>query len=176
MDTRPAVLIALLGLRPHPEGGHYREIFRSAYGVTRGDGRGRRAALTSIYFLLSGGEVSRWHRVASDEAWHFYAGTGLELLRMPSGEDAPAGIESSRLGPVGVSSDGRMVRPTATIPAGDWQAARPVSAEGVVGGGYALVGCTVGPGFDFADFALMADEPAVAERVRASLAAFADLI
>ncbi len=153
MPDRPAELIALLNLRSHPEGGHYAEIYRSAHEVAPADGRGDRPAITTIYFLLRRGEMSRWHRVSSDEVWHFYEGGGLELLRL-----APdlADLETIRLGPV---ASGGGTRPTATIPAGHWQAARPV-------GEFALVGCTVGPGFEFADFTMLADDPAAAEARR----------
>ena len=156
MPDRPAELIRLLDLRPHPEGGHYREVFRSTETVAPADGRPARSALTSIYFLLGPGESSRWHRVASDEAWHFYEGAGLELLRL-----APdlLDVKSTRLGPPADAGPWGTVRPTATVPAGHWQAARPTD------GGYALVGCTVGPGFDFADFELMSGTPD-ADRVR----------
>lgn len=80
MDPRAAQLIERLALVPHPEGGHYREIQRSALRVRPLDGRGERAATTGIYFLLAAGEHSRWHRVASDETWHHYEGDALELL------------------------------------------------------------------------------------------------
>ena len=66
---------------PHPEGGFYRELYRSSSRVQPADDRPARAALTTIYFLLVGGEVSRWHRVASDEVWHYYEGDPLELLK-----------------------------------------------------------------------------------------------
>ena len=145
MHPRAAELIATLELRPHVEGGFYRELFRSAALVTPADGRGERAALTTIWFLLPEGVVSRWHRVTSDEVWHLYEGGPLELLEL---DDAGAALRRHRLAPVG-DGDGAPVR---TIPAGAWQAARPLGA-------YALVGCTVGPGFDFADFRLLADDP-----------------
>lgn len=132
-------LIALLNLRPHPEGGHFVETFRSAL-VGPGPG-GARAASTAIYFLLQAGEVSRWHRVASDEVWHWYEGAELELLTCP-GPGSP--LTRHRLGPVGPDR-----RPQQVVPAGVWQAAKPLGA-------FTLVGCTVAPGFDFADFTLIA--------------------
>jgi uncharacterized protein len=151
MHPRAAQLISSLGLTPHPEGGHFREVYRSQSAVTPLDGRAERTALTTIYFLLAAGEVSRWHRVASDEVWHFYEGDPLELLQ------AEAGFRDVRrtvLGPV----DGSL-QPVHVVPAHVWQAARPTGA-------YALVGCTVGPGFDFADFALLADHAAEAVEMR----------
>ena len=138
MDARAAELIQILGLRPHPEGGHYREVFRSK-------------ALTSIYFLLAAGEQSRWHRVMADEAWHFYEGDPLDLMWLnPSGSDCTRRV----LGPVSKAH-----APVHVVPAGCWQAARP-------SGAYTLVGCSVGPGFEFADFALLADHAAEADALR----------
>ena len=145
MHPRAAELIATLKLRPHPEGGFYREIFRSATEVAPADDRGPRAALTTIYFLLREGDVSRWHQVTSDEVWHLYEGGPLELLELDA---AGRGLTRHRLGAIGAAADA----PVCTIRAGQWQAARPLTA-------YALVGCTVGPGFDFADFRLLADDP-----------------
>jgi uncharacterized protein len=151
MHPRVAELIETLELRPHPEGGFYREIYRSRSSVTTAD-RGPRSALTTIYFLLAAGSASRWHQVDSDEVWHLYEGGPLEVLElMASGAD----LVRHRLGPIGSGSGA----PVCTIPAGHWQAARPL-------GEYALVGCTVGPGFDFEDFRLLADDPALATRVR----------
>src|SRR6185369_15637793 len=80
MHPRAAELITKLNLERHPEGGYYREIFRSTDLVAPADGRGPRAALTTIYFLLPAGIVSRWHRVASDAVWHLYEGGPLEVL------------------------------------------------------------------------------------------------
>lgn len=153
MHPRAAALIELLGLRPHPEGGFYRELFRSGAGVVPADGRGERAALTTIYYLLPGGTHSRWHRVASDEVWHLYEGGPLELLEL----GAPGTpVVRTRLAPPAADA-----APVHTVRAGVWQAARPL-------GDYALAGCTVGPGFDFADFAFLADDAAASAAVRAA--------
>jgi uncharacterized protein len=149
--TAPAALIARLQLIPHPEGGYYRELYRSAQKVNPADGRGTRPALTSIYFLLPAGAVSRWHRVLSDEVWHFYEGAPLELWMTRPDRTS---IEHHRLGAL---SDGH--QPAVTVPAGWWQAARSE-------GSYTLVGCTVGPGFDFADFVLAADDPSASAGFR----------
>lgn len=152
MHPRATQLISSLGLLPHPEGGHFREMYRSPDRVQPlDDQRPARAALTTIYFLLAAGEVSRWHRVRSDEIWHFYEGDPLELL---TASDGFAAITRHTLGPVGADA-----RPVRVAPADVWQAARSTGA-------YTLVGCTVGPGFDFADFRLLRDEPAAAERLR----------
>lgn len=144
LDPRAAELIRSLGLSPHPEGGFYRETWRSGSVVEPADGRGRRAALTTIDFLLPAGAVSRWHRVRSDEVWHHYEGAPLELWRV-----APehARLQCFRLGPLASGQ-----APAHTVPAGEWRAARSTGA-------YTFVGCTVGPGFDFADFELLADQP-----------------
>jgi predicted cupin superfamily sugar epimerase len=151
---RAAHLIRELGLQPHPEGGHYRETFRSTTLIAAHGGQ--RAALTEIYFLLRRGECSRWHRVRSDESWHWHEGDTLELLTC-AGDGAA--INSQRLGAVAPG-----VRPQAVVPAGSWQAARPT-------GDYALVGCSVAPGFDFADFSLIAPETALGRHLARSAGA-----
>ena len=148
MHPRAADLIETLGLAPHPEGGWYREIYRSADRVQR-DGAGR-DALTTIYYLLAAGQLSRWHVVALDEVWHFHEGDGLELLTWLPGA---AAVETATLG--AVAEDG--ARPLLVVSRGAWQAARPLGA-------YSLVGCTVAPGFDFSDFAFC-DELAEADEV-----------
>jgi len=162
MHPRAAELIARLDLQPHPEGGFYRQIFRSDVQVTPMDGRGRRAALTTIYFLLPEETFSRWHQVASDEVWHLYEGGPLELLELSA---SGRSVVRHRLAPVGTGTDA----PVCTIGAGIWQAARPL-------GEYAFVGCTVGPGFDFADFRLLADNHPLAAAVRSALPDVAMLI
>lgn len=150
MHDRAAQLVSTLGLQPHPEGGHFRELFRSPSRVQPGDGRGERSALTTIYFLLRAGEHSRLHRVTSDEVWHFYEGDPLELVWT---DPESAGLQRARLGPVGPGT-----APVAVVPAGGWQAARSTGA-------YTLVGCSVGPGFDFADFRMLGDTPAEAREL-----------
>jgi uncharacterized protein len=141
-DSRADALVRRLGLSPHPEGGAYREIFRSPQPVRPGDGRPERSALTVIYFLLRAGEQSAWHRVASDEAWLWLEGDPLELL-----EADELGGETRRRC-IGRTDDGR--EPAHVVPAGVWQAARTT-------GSYSLVSCAVGPGFDFADFEMAPD-------------------
>ena len=158
---RAGQLRTSLRLEPHPEGGHFREIYRSPDRVQPADGRPPRSALTSIFFLLQAGEQSRWHRVTSDEVWHYYEGEGLELLVAPPPMDRVARLV---LGPVSETQ-----RPVYTVPAHWWQAARPL-------GSHALVGCTVGPGFDFADFSFLRDDEALCQRLRAIDAPAAALI
>jgi predicted cupin superfamily sugar epimerase len=79
-DARVRTLVETLGLVPHPEGGYYGETYRSRTSVRPADDRGERRALTTIYFLLPEGVRSRWHRVSSDEVWHFFEGAPIELL------------------------------------------------------------------------------------------------
>ncbi|GBD50826.1 cupin domain-containing protein [Methylopila sp. Yamaguchi] len=127
-------VVRLLGLRPHPEGGHYRETFRDP--ATDAAGRSRS---TAIYFLLGLDEVSAWHRVDAVEVWHFYAGAPLALTLSADGHDAQA----HRLGLNVAAGEA----PQVVVPAGWWQAAESLGA-------WTLVGCTVAPGFDFAGFEL----------------------
>jgi predicted cupin superfamily sugar epimerase len=159
-SLRADELIALLHLHPHPEGGYYREIHRSAVQVRRIDDRDARCGLTAIYFLLAGGGVSRWHRVRSDEVWHHCEGDPLDLsLADPDFMQVTTGI----VGPLGEDA-----APVRVVRAGQWQTARSRGA-------YTLVACTVGPGFDFADFQMLRDVPDVARTVarrHPSVAAF----
>lgn len=158
---RAAELIERLGLAPHPEGGWYRECFRSPQRVDPLDGRPARAALTTIDFLLPRGEHSAWHRVRSDEVWHLLEGGPLrlwqlspDLKRLQVAVLRPVG---GRIGPgddlaPDTSEDALPPAPRAVVPAGWWQAAEPLDA-------FAYVGATVAPGFDFADFDFLRDEP-----------------
>jgi uncharacterized protein len=122
-------IIAALDLKPHPEGGFFRETFRDYAGP---DGRSRS---TAIYYLLRAGEIARWHRIGAAEVWHWYAGDALELSFAGSGT-----ISHVRLGPK--LSEGH--RPQIVIQARAWQCAKAL-------GSYALCGCTVAPGFEFSD-------------------------
>jgi hypothetical protein len=132
-DLTAADVIARLDLKPHPEGGHYRETFRdSRLGA---DGR---SASTAIYFLLARGERSHWHRIDAVEVWHHYAGSALAL--QITDRD---GQRTLRLGPDLAAGE----VPQAVVPALAWQAAESC-------GDWTLVGCTVAPGFDFATFEL----------------------
>lgn len=128
-----ADIITRLGLKPHPEGGHYRETFRDA----RTDDNGRPIS-TAIYFLLARGERSHWHRIDAVEIWHHHAGSAL-LLQIADDQ----GQHDVRLGPDLAAGE----RPQAIVPAHAWQAAQSA-------GDWTLVGCTVAPGFDFATFEL----------------------
>ena len=132
----------LLQLQPHPEGGYYREVFRSADKVAPLDARGARSALTTIDFLLARGQFSAWHRVASDEVWHLLEGGPLRLSSMSPALD--------RIDVVELGGNASVVTLRHVVPAGWWQAAEPL-------GEFAYVGATVGPGFDFADFSFGRD-------------------
>lgn len=151
MDPHPEALIARLELRPHPEGGWYRELHRAGGRVQRVEDGRCRTGLTLIAFLLTEGQRSRWHRVAgADEVWHHSAGDPLDLWRLP-----PAGGEAERLLlgpllPVAPQPASPQPQPVQVVPAGWWQAARSR-------GRWSLLHCCVGPGFDFEDFRLLAD-------------------
>lgn len=134
-----AAVIAAHRLHPHPEGGYYREVHRSAATVGTPPGfPGPRVAMTAILFLLPEDERSAFHRVRSEEAWIHLEGAPLELVLL---QDAPC---VHRLGSGVAGGD-----PLVVVPPGVLQAARPI-------GGWALVSCVVAPGFDFADFELPA--------------------
>jgi len=127
-----SAIIKLLALKPHPEGGHFRETFRDPRLI---DGR---AASTAIFFLLARGERSHWHRVDAAEAWHFHAGAPLALSIAEDKE-----VRTIRLGSDLAAGE----LPQAVVPAHAWQAAQSL-------GDWTLVGCTVAPGFEFKGFEL----------------------
>ena len=128
-----ADIIAALGMRPHPEGGHYVETWRGP------DGNDGRATGTAIYFLLRAGERSHWHRVDADEVWHFHDGAPLRLSIAVAG----AGTEQHTIGVDLAAGE----RPQVVVPAHAWQAAEST-------GEFTLVSCTVAPGFEFTGFEL----------------------
>ena len=132
-----ADIIQLLDLKPHPEGGHFRETFRDPQQI------GGRAASTAIYFLLARGERSHWHRVDAAEVWHWHAGAPLKLEI----SQAPGHIGTLTLGCDLKAGQ----RPQGVVPAHAWQAAQTL-------GDWTLVGCTVAPGFDFKTFELAAKD------------------
>jgi predicted cupin superfamily sugar epimerase len=133
-------LAEVLGLEAHPEGGWYRETWRSEVGIRPEGYGGERASATAIYFLLAPGEESRWHRVRSAEIWLWHSGGPLTLEYGDELEKA----EAFTLGPDVRAGQ----QPQVVVPAGAWQAARPAGDQPV------LVSCVVSPGFDFADFTL----------------------
>lgn len=158
---RAAELVSTLGLKAHPEGGHYGEVFRSALPVQTADGRAGRVALTTIDFLLQPGQFSAWHRVTSDEVWHLLEGEALRLWLVRPDLSAFSAVE---LGSVNVTR-----RPRHVVPAGWWQAAEPVD-------GFAYVGATVGPGFEFADFSFGREHEAFKAALQALQPALARLL
>jgi len=151
MHPRASSLIESLGLSPHREGGYFREVFRSSSLVTAKSSGTRRTAITSIYYLLPAGEVSRFHRVTSDEVWHYLEGDPLELYLI---DPSLIALHTHLLGP---ASD--KAQPIYTVPANYWQAALPKGA-------FTLAGCAVGPGFEYEDFALLSQEAALWATVR----------
>lgn len=140
-----AALIQQLHMLPHPEGGFYKETYRSTE-IIRADALperfpGARSMATAIYFLLEAGNFSALHRIASDECWHFYAGGPLLVQVIhPDGK-----AESIVLG--NDPAAGQLFQ--YVVPAGCWFGSEPAP-----GSTFSLVGCTVAPGFDFADFEL----------------------
>lgn len=151
MDEDIARWVDSLGLAPHPEGGFFRETYRSAANI------GDRSVSTAIYFLVTRGNFSALHRIASDELWHFHAGDALDVVTI----SADGTRKDLALG-IGIGE-----RPQHVVMAGAWFGARlrdPSSR-------YALVSCTVAPGFDFADFEL-----AVRDRLAAAFPQHADVI
>ncbi len=145
--TDAAFWIERLDLRPHPEGGYYRETYRAHETVAAPAlperFAGARAFSTAVYFLLTSDAFSAFHRIRSDELWHFYAGAAVTLAILDADGAGTLGTESLGRDPL------RGESPQVVVPAGAWFA-----AEVAAGGGFALVGCTVAPGFDYADFEL----------------------
>ncbi|WP_445145591.1 cupin domain-containing protein [Dyella sp. Tek66A03] len=130
-------LKAALQLQPHVEGGHYRRVHPQPSASDNPDGR---SALSAIHYLLEAGEYSSWHRVDAEEAWHFVEGEPLELLIYDPDNKS---LERCCLGPLAPG-----VRPMAVVPAGAWQAARPL-------GSHALMTCLVAPAFEYDGFELL---------------------
>jgi predicted cupin superfamily sugar epimerase len=139
--TRPAIAESL-DLLPHPEGGWFRETWRTKAAFRPEGYPGERSAATAIYFLLPPGEESMWHAVRSDELWLWHRGGPLNLLLGGDGNRPVQEPSTIALGPD--LAGGQL--PQVVVPAGTWQAAHPAGAEDV------LVSCVVSPGFDFADF------------------------
>lgn len=133
MSDDARAIIRGLDLKPHPEGGHYRETYRA----TASDGG--RGAMTAIYYLLQAGEISAWHRIDAAEIWHYYAGAPLVLTLSSDGRTTAA----IQLGPN--LKAGQV--PQAIVPPMCWQTAKSMST-------WTLVGCTVGPAFSSDGFEL----------------------
>lgn len=147
-------IIKKLNLIPHPEGGYYRETYRGAIQIRQEDlgpgFTGNRDCCTSIYFLLTSGSFSAFHRIRQDEIWHFYHGSPLALhLISPEGEYSKNTVGNS------LEPD---QMPQFVVPAGYWFAAATLGINT-----YSLVGCTVSPGFDFDDFELGKQEELISK-------------
>ena len=146
----PKTLIEKYHLLPHPEGGYYKENYRSLETIPKASMpkrfNGERSYSTAIYFLLEEGNFSAFHKISSDECWHFYAGESLWIHVI----HVNGRLETIRLG--SDIENGEIFQ--AIVPAGCWFASEPAP-----GTAYSFVGCTVAPGFDFDDFELAkADE------------------
>jgi len=164
---KAAELVSALGLQPHPEGGYFRETYRAGETIAgaalpRRFG-GERSISTAIHFLLEAGQRSRLHRIKADEVWHFYTGDPLIVVEI----DGTGRLKTTQLG--GDFASGAVYQHV--VPAGAWFGATLAEGgrfapTGIAQAGFALVGCTVAPGFDFADFeladraALLAEYPA----------------
>lgn len=148
MTTPVSPLVDLLKLRAHVEGGWFTECWRTAQEIPQSvlgpKYSGDRASATGVYFLLHPGEVSNWHVVLSDELWIWQAGSPIELTLGGSAEHPEDG-ERFILGMDIAAGQ----RPTALVPAGVWQTARPIGDEA------GFVTCIVAPGFEYADFRLV---------------------
>ncbi|WP_433693920.1 cupin domain-containing protein [Paraburkholderia phenoliruptrix] len=143
LDSRAAKdeLIRRFDLKPHPEGGYFSETYRSAERVSRAHGEApSRSASTAIYYLLCDGAHSAWHRIKSDEVWHFYAGAPLNVHVL----DGAGKLVTHKLGNALIHRDAVF---QAVVPAGLWFAAECADPAS-----FALVGCTVAPGFEFSEF------------------------
>ena len=146
MDTNE--IIQQLQLVPHPEGGYFKETYRSAETLTTPEGKSRNIS-TAIYYLLENDDKSHFHRIQSDEIWHFHQNDPLEIFIIDQGELIVKTLGNN-------FTQGEV--PQVVVPAGRWFAAQVKNASG-----YSLVSCTVAPGFDFADFELAEKETLIHE-------------
>ena len=161
MNPRVSELISLLELEPHVGGGYIREVFRSTNLIHLPGNREERKASTTIYYLLAVGEYDSWHRLDGDEAWHYYEGAMLELFWIEQG------AEKYTRSPIG--EVGELSRPVAVVPGGCWQMARTT-------GEYTLVGCTMGPGFEYEGYQLLRDNLEEANEIRRRFPELAEFI
>ena len=145
-------LISMLGLEAHPEGGYFKETYRSPLKIHSPAVQAVRHAMTDIYFLLTSGQFSRFHQVKHDELWNFYEGGPLRLYDYDA---VKAELKTIILGPMPDCDAYKYV-----IAADHWQAAEPMS-------GYTLAGCTVAPGFDFNDFSFFEKDSLERKRLMA---------
>ncbi|HTH82683.1 MAG TPA: cupin domain-containing protein [Mucilaginibacter sp.] len=148
MSTTPAHWIKHLHLQPHPEGGYYKEVFRSVNNVTRVRSAVIKQACTSIYYLLEGNDFSGFHRLASDELWYFHKGAPLHIHV----------IDNQGIHTIIELSDSTIGNLQAVIPANTWFAAEVPSGKE-----FALVSCAVAPGFDFVEFEMANKQELIAQ-------------
>jgi len=150
----PRQLINHFNLQPHPEGGWYKQTYKSAEYISAvalpERFTGNRPVSTAIYFLLEQGNFSAFHRIKSDECWHFYHGDPLEIFVIQNTGELTVTTLGNDI------SKGHLFQ--YIVPAGCWFASRPAK-----GSQYCFVGCTVAPGFDFADFELADEEHLASE-------------
>ena len=142
----------------HPEGGRFHEVFRSGKTVTVSSGN-KRSALTHIYFQLEGDEVSRFHKVASDEIWNLYKGNGIRVYIWDGSDNPPTCVELS-------DKENCYCH---VVPSGMWQAAKPISGE-------VLLGCSVAPGFEFEDFELIDPNSEEAQKLHSLDSSITELV
>ena len=144
MNEKARYYIDKLELKKHPEGGYYREIYRSAemFSIDPPKKNLKRNVSTSIYFLLDGSQVSKFHRLKSDELWHFYDGSSIKIYVI----DESGKLDEITLGRK--TEDGEVFQ--TVIKKNNWFAAEVINKKS-----FALIGCTVSPGFDFSDFELV---------------------
>ncbi len=165
MKISAQIYIDALKLQAHPEGGFFKETYRSGghldVELAPGGAVVQRNICTGIYFLLEENNFSAFHRIKSDEMWHFYAGQALEVFELSRNQE----LSCTRLGPDIARGEVHQH----VVPANTWFASRVAS-----GGSFALVGCTVAPGFDFADFE-MAERVALTSKFPQYAAQIAEL-
>jgi len=147
MNSKAKYYIQKLQLNKHPEGGHYREVYRSGevISIDTPVKNLKRNISTSIYFLLEGSQISKFHRLKSDELWHYYDGTSVKVYSIDENGKLTITILGKK------TEDGEVYQ--AVIKKNNW-----FSAEVINKRSFALIGCTVSPGFDFSDFELATRE------------------
>ena len=159
--SRSHILQKEFSLEKHPEGGYYRQTYQSSIGLKSPVVMSERSAVTDIYYLLVKGQMSLFHKVLHDEIWHFYEGDPLRLILFDQHEGKS---EETILG----NYRGK-VQYKRVVPGNIYQAAIPL-------GEYSLVGCTVAPGFDFADFMFLRDDEVSLKRLEKSFPEFAKYV
>ena len=150
MDERAEKIIKELDLSPHPEGGYFKETYRSENKLKSPNNGEIRNAVTDIYFLLVFKQISRFHKVLHDEIWHFYEGDPIELVEIQN--------NSHEISRVILGDKNNILNYKHCIKGSNWQAAYSL-------GKYSLVGCTVAPGFDFSDFEFLRENKTLCSQI-----------